>query len=86
MSKKKKKDSITRAQRIEIYPTDDQKILLQKSFDIRRFAWNKGLMEWNFMYEEFKKTRNINDYPTGRKIRDIIFFFTSFCYSFIHSL
>ena len=70
MYKKKKKDSIVRSQRIEIYPTDNQKILLQKSFDIRRFAWNKGLMEWNFMYEEFKKTRNINDYPTGRKIRD----------------
>jgi len=49
MSKKKMKDSIVRSQRIEIYPTDKQKIELQKSFDLRRFAWNKGLMEWNFM-------------------------------------
>lgn len=59
-----------RSQKTEIYPTEDQKELLEKSFNLSRFAWNIALSEWNYQYTVYCKTRKKEDRPDARKIRN----------------
>lgn len=60
---------ILRTHKVRIYPTDDQKKLIEKSFGVARFAWNIALSEWNYEYNEYRNGK-LDKRPNARNLRN----------------
>jgi len=56
---------ILRTHKVRIYPDEEQKLDLEKSFNLARFAWNTAWSEWNFEYNEYKNGNQ--KYPPNAK-------------------
>lgn len=56
---------ILRTHKVRLYPTEEQKLDLEKSFNLARFAWNTAWSEWNFEYNEYKNGNQ--KYPPSAK-------------------
>ena len=46
--------TITSTNIVRLYPNTEMRRVLDKNCDYRRFCWNKGLEEWNAMYQASK--------------------------------
>lgn len=61
---------ILRSHKVRIYPTKEQQELIEKSFNIARYAWNIALSEWNFRYLEHVTTGGRTPRPSAYNIRN----------------
>lgn len=72
MSQKQPKPIKTiKSQKIRLYPTEKQEILLKKHIGYSRYCYNLALQVWNVQYE----TAMLNDWyrkPNKRRVRDTI--------------
>jgi len=60
------------AHKTRIYPSKEQIKVIENSFGVSRFTFNKGLDIWKQMYEKYKETNNKDDSPSWSKIRNLI--------------
>ena len=61
---------VLRTHKTRIYPTDEQTILIEKSFNVARYSWNIALSEWNFRYLEHVNSGGRTDKPSAYDIRN----------------
>lgn len=61
---------ILRSHKVRIYPTDEQKDIIEKSFSVARYAWNLSLQEWNGMYSTYRTSGRKEDKPSAYTIRN----------------
>ena len=55
--------------KIELRPTEEQKIIFDQAFGYSRYIYNKALDEWKRMYKAWKED-NSQPKPNNRKVRD----------------
>ena len=70
MLKINKERSFVKGYKYPIYPTEEQKILLAKTFGCCRFVWNTALAEAKQEYEEYLIWKDKN--PIGKVVKPII--------------
>ena len=70
MLKTNKERSFVKGYKYPIYPSEEQKILLAKTFGCCRFVWNKALAEAKQEYEEYLIWKDKN--PIGKVIKPCI--------------
>ena len=61
---------VLRTHKTRIYPTDEQTILIEKSFNVARYSWNIALSEWNLRYIEHVTSGGRTDRPIAYDIRN----------------
>ena len=61
---------VLRTHKTRIYPTEEQAILIEKSFNVARYSWNIALSEWNFRYLEHVTTGGRTNRPSANDIRN----------------